>query len=482
MVDAAVMRNVATRVNLEAFARAGGGVAGDIEVISVWESWCLLVVSPGEGAAEGTVGKVCKAISQAARRWAASHVSMPFESPTYEQQLLMYGKQLKNGRGQRGVEKEAKPSIMADLSRAVSKYGVDLWLDAFCLRGHVGEVAVKKAVEAVLRTELKQKYPGLLAKRRAADAPSSTVDGAGPPDLPPPKSQASAWGSGSFKNSAMAAGASPATGGLFGAPAVAAAGSKMSAQSSAASPARTRQTAGTAGHVGVVGGSCGDGVGAFPTFSFGTIASGPPARAWDMESFGNFAIAAGASPATRGVFGAAVLAGAKPKMLTPASVELPAGTGDGAAGTSSAAAPSSAAGAAGAAATATAGDVIGGRRGGDGAGDVPSFSFGTADRPPSRPPSSVRGSGEISSSGTDEKNSPATASGGAMSAAARRRRQQRHEEREIQRWRWEEREMQQQQQQQQLEGLDSSSRGGGRERTRRVARHRWQRLLMRRRR
>ncbi|CAM9607705.1 unnamed protein product, partial [Ectocarpus sp. 6 AP-2014] len=30
MVDAAVMRNVATPANLEAFARAGGGVAGDI--------------------------------------------------------------------------------------------------------------------------------------------------------------------------------------------------------------------------------------------------------------------------------------------------------------------------------------------------------------------------------------------------------------------------------------------------------------------
>ncbi|CAB1112823.1 unnamed protein product [Ectocarpus sp. CCAP 1310/34] len=82
---------------------------------------------------------------------------MPLESPTYEQQLLMYGKQLKKGRGRRAVEKEAKPSIMADLSRAVSHHGVDLWLDAFCLRGHVGDMTVKKAVEAVLRTKLKQK-------------------------------------------------------------------------------------------------------------------------------------------------------------------------------------------------------------------------------------------------------------------------------------------------------------------------------------
>ncbi|CBJ27492.1 hypothetical protein Esi_0073_0052 [Ectocarpus siliculosus] len=282
MIDAAVMRNLATRAKLKAFARAGGGVAGDIEVIPVRESWCFLVVAPGEGAAEGTVGRVCKAIGQAARRLAAVHISMPLESPTYEQQLLMYGKQLKKGRGQRGVEKEAKPSIMADLLRAVSKHGVDLWLDAFCLRGHVGEIAVKKAVEAVLETELKKKYPGLLAKRRIPDAPSSTVDGAGPPDLAPPKSRPSEWDSGSFSSSGTASFPSRNT---TGAPAGAAAGSKTSAQSSAASPARARQTAGTTGHVGVGGGSCGDGVGAFPAFSFGTTASGPPARAWDMETF-----------------------------------------------------------------------------------------------------------------------------------------------------------------------------------------------------
>ncbi|CAN0489226.1 unnamed protein product, partial [Ectocarpus sp. 12 AP-2014] len=89
--------------------------------------------------------------------------------------------------------------------------GVDLWLDAFCLRGYVGEIAVKKAVEAVLRTKLKKKYPGLLAKRRVADAPSSTVDGAVPADLASPKSRASAWNSGNFSTFAIAAGASPAT-------------------------------------------------------------------------------------------------------------------------------------------------------------------------------------------------------------------------------------------------------------------------------
>ncbi|CAN0113365.1 unnamed protein product, partial [Ectocarpus sp. 13 AM-2016] len=318
MVDAAVMRNVAAPANLDAFARAGGSVAGDIEVIPVWESWRVLVVAPGEGAAEGTVDRVCKAISQAARRWADAHVSVPLNPQ-------MYVKQLHKGRWQRGVEKDSKPPIIADLSRAVSKYGVDLWLDAFCLRAHVGEIAVKKAVEAVLRTKLKQKYPGLLAKRRAADAPSSTVDGAGPADLASPKSRASAWGSGNFRNSAIAAGGCPATGGLFGAPAP---------------------------------------------------------------------------------------AGAGPKILTPTSVELPAGTGDGAAGASPAAAPSYAAAAVGTAATATAGRVRGGRRGGDGAGagDVPSFSFGTADRPPSRPPSSVWGSGRISSSGTATTTSTTTAS------------------------------------------------------------------------
>ncbi|CAN0567934.1 unnamed protein product, partial [Ectocarpus sp. 12 AP-2014] len=97
--------------------------------------------------------------------------------------------------------------------------------------------AVKKAVEAVLQTELKQNYPGLLAKRRVADAPSSTVDGAVPADLASPKSRASAWGSGSFSSSGTASFPSRNT---TGAPAVAAAGPKTSAQSSAASPARTR--------------------------------------------------------------------------------------------------------------------------------------------------------------------------------------------------------------------------------------------------
>ncbi|CBJ27491.1 expressed unknown protein [Ectocarpus siliculosus] len=271
MVDAAVMRNVAARANLEAFARAGGGVAGDIEVIPVRESWRLLVVAPGEERVEGT----CKAIGQAARRWADAHVSVPLNPQ-------MYVKQLHKSRWQRGVEKDSKPPIIADLSRAVSKHGVDLWLDAFCLRGHVGEIAVKKAVEAVLRTKLKKNYPGLLAKRRVPDAPSSTVDGAGPPDLAPPKSRANAWDSGSFSSSGTASFPSRNT---TGAPAGAAAGSKTSGQSSAASPARARQAAGTAGHVGVGGGSCGDGVGAFPAFSFGTTASGPPARAWDMETF-----------------------------------------------------------------------------------------------------------------------------------------------------------------------------------------------------
>ncbi|CAM9971512.1 unnamed protein product, partial [Ectocarpus fasciculatus] len=421
MIDAAAMRNVATPAKLEAFARVGGGVAGEIEVIPLWESWRVLVVATGGEAAEGTVGRVGEAISRAARRWAATHISVHLKS-------RLYGKQLHHGtkgRWQRGAEKDAKPPIMAYLSKAVSPHGVDLWLDAFCLRGHVGEIAVKKAVEAVIETKLKQQYPGLLAGRRGADAPSSTVAGAGPPDLAPPNNPASAWGSGRFSSSGTASLPSRNT---TGPPAAAAAGWKTSAQSSAAFPARTRQTAGAAvGHVGFGSGSCGDVVGAFPTFSFGTVASGPPARAWDMGNSGNFAIAAGSSPATRGVFGAPAPAGAGPKMLTPTSVELPAGTGDGAAGTSSAAAPPSAAAAAAAAAvaaTATAGHVSGGSSGGDGegagAGTLSSFSFGTACRPPSTPPRSVRGSDKISNSGTDETNSPATAgaSGAAETAAA----------------------------------------------------------------
>ncbi|CAN0087473.1 unnamed protein product, partial [Ectocarpus fasciculatus] len=112
-----------------------------------------------------------------------------------------------------------------------------------------------------------------------------------------------------------------------------AAASTSSLSTASAATASVASNAPAAGHVGVGIGSCGDGVDAFPTFSFGTIASGPPARAWDIWSFGNFAIAAGSSPVTRGVFGAPAPAGAGPKMLTPS---LP-GTGDGAAGTSSAA-------------------------------------------------------------------------------------------------------------------------------------------------
>ncbi|CAN0231805.1 unnamed protein product, partial [Ectocarpus fasciculatus] len=56
---------------------------------------------------------------------------------------------------------EFQEPFVADLSHAVSAFGVDLWLDGSCLRGHVRDV-FKTTVEAVLDTEMNEHYPDLL--------------------------------------------------------------------------------------------------------------------------------------------------------------------------------------------------------------------------------------------------------------------------------------------------------------------------------
>lgn len=58
MIDAAAMRNLATPAQLEACAQAGGGAAGKIKVIPIWETSSVLVLAPGEETLESAVGKV----------------------------------------------------------------------------------------------------------------------------------------------------------------------------------------------------------------------------------------------------------------------------------------------------------------------------------------------------------------------------------------------------------------------------------------
>ncbi|CAN0531326.1 unnamed protein product, partial [Ectocarpus sp. 12 AP-2014] len=65
MIDAAAMRNLATPAQLEAFAEAGEGAAGEIKVIPMWETSSALVLALGEEISESAVGKVRNAISEA---------------------------------------------------------------------------------------------------------------------------------------------------------------------------------------------------------------------------------------------------------------------------------------------------------------------------------------------------------------------------------------------------------------------------------
>ncbi|CAN0043002.1 unnamed protein product, partial [Ectocarpus fasciculatus] len=80
MISAAAMRNLATPAQLEAFAQAGGGAAGEIKVIPMPETSSVLVLAPGGETSENRMGKVCNAISQAGQRWGATNFSVPLNA------------------------------------------------------------------------------------------------------------------------------------------------------------------------------------------------------------------------------------------------------------------------------------------------------------------------------------------------------------------------------------------------------------------
>lgn len=88
------------------------------------------------------------AISEAVRQWAATNVSVPLKANAAHMRQTVSWKN--------GSAKDFKPPLVADLSHAVSAYGVNLWLDGCCLRARVEDVGIKAAVEAVLFTEITQ--------------------------------------------------------------------------------------------------------------------------------------------------------------------------------------------------------------------------------------------------------------------------------------------------------------------------------------
>ncbi|CAN0332965.1 unnamed protein product, partial [Ectocarpus fasciculatus] len=103
------------------------------------------------------MGKVCNAISQAVQRWGATNVSVPLKVKGIERMRIeRRAAPTKDGR-----VVEFQEPFVADLSHAVSAFGVDLWLDGSCLRGRVRDV-FKTTVEAVLDTEMNEHYADLL--------------------------------------------------------------------------------------------------------------------------------------------------------------------------------------------------------------------------------------------------------------------------------------------------------------------------------
>ncbi|CAM9832394.1 unnamed protein product [Ectocarpus sp. 4 AP-2014] len=387
MIDAAAMRNLATPAQLEAFAQAGGGAAGEIKVIPMWETSSALVLALGEQTSESAVGKVRNAVSEEVRQWDATDFSVPLKANAAHMRQTVSCKN--------GSANDFKPPLVADLSHAVSAYGLNLWLDGCCLRARLEDVGIKAAVEAVLFTEItqqaveavldtkiKQKYLDVLAGATAvADRPSPaavTTSAAELPILALPPSEASG----------------PRAANALSTPeAVANAGSER---------APFDVALGGGGDGGEAGGGSGLWVG------FGTKAgaaaapacAAAPGAAWSGERAS--AVTTPGKPVFGGE-GAVLEQGARSARPTAAAAVVTRGE----------IAPAGSA-----ATTVRVGD--GGRGGvgcgdGVGAGALPSFASRTA----SGPPASARGSGSLNRFGTAYVSSPDTTGGfGAPALAA----------------------------------------------------------------
>ncbi|CAN0083888.1 unnamed protein product [Ectocarpus sp. 8 AP-2014] len=387
MIDAAAMRNLATPAQLEAFAQAGGGAAGEIKVIPMWETSSALVLALGEETSDSAVDKVRNDISEAVRQWAATNVSVPLKANAAHMRQTVSWKN--------GSAKDFKSPLVADLSHAVSAYGVNLWLDGCCLRACVEDVGIKatveavlfaeitqQAVEAVLDTKIKQKYLDVLAGATAvADRPSPaavTTAAAGLPIFALPPSEASGPG----------------------------ASNPLSTPEAVANAGSERAPFDVALGGGGDGGEAGGGFGVWVGFGTKAGAAAAPASAaapgtaWSGER----ASAVTTVPANRfsGGEGAVLEQGARSARPTAAAAAVTRGE----------IAPAGFA--------ATAARVGGGGRGsvgcgdGVGAGALPSFASRTA----SGPPASARGSGSLNRFGTAYVSSPATNGGSGAPALA----------------------------------------------------------------
>ncbi|CAM9801583.1 unnamed protein product [Ectocarpus fasciculatus] len=157
MVDAAVMRNVAAPAQLDNLVMMGGGVHGQIKIIPVREILCVLVLAPSEHALKVTAGNVCRAVKQ----WTENHVRVALGPKAANDPMLrLRGSQIKQTRGEDCTD--FAPPFVTDLSREVSIFCVDLWLDGLCLRGRVRDGTSKTAAEAALKSHIQRKYPKFL--------------------------------------------------------------------------------------------------------------------------------------------------------------------------------------------------------------------------------------------------------------------------------------------------------------------------------
>lgn len=69
--------------------------------------------------------------------------------------LRLRGSQIKQTRGEDCTD--FAPPFVTDLSREVSIFCVDLWLDGLCLRGRVRDGTSKTAAEAALKSHIQRK-------------------------------------------------------------------------------------------------------------------------------------------------------------------------------------------------------------------------------------------------------------------------------------------------------------------------------------
>ncbi|CAM9393042.1 unnamed protein product [Ectocarpus fasciculatus] len=142
MVDAAVMRNVAAPAQLDVLAHLGGVTRGETSIIPVRENMCVLVLAPtcSEHALKITAGNVRRAVQQ----WTENHVRVPLDPKAAKDPILrLRGSQISQRRGEDCTDFESP--FVADLSREVSVFCFDLWLDGLCLRGRVRDGTSKVA-------------------------------------------------------------------------------------------------------------------------------------------------------------------------------------------------------------------------------------------------------------------------------------------------------------------------------------------------